>query len=167
MPLTQQAQATEQTSLDVAALSAGVPLVAPAAELAFEAVVDVGEMYDLGFGPLGHRRIVPILGGRFQGPAIAGVVLPGGADRQLLRADGIRLLEAVYELRTDEGAVLSVTNRVTIDGVVAEGGYARSIVDVVAPEGPHDWLNRRILVGTLHPLAPARQAVLVRVFVLA
>ncbi|GAA3678650.1 hypothetical protein GCM10023081_16180 [Arthrobacter ginkgonis] len=152
--------------LDVAAFSAGVPLVAPAAELAFEAVVDVGEMYDLGFGPLGHRRIVPILGGRFQGPAITGVVLPGGADRQLLRADGIRLLEAVYELRTDDGAVLSVTNRVTVDGVVAEGGYARSVVDVVAPEGPHDWLNRRVLVGTLHPLAPARQAVLVRVFVL-
>ena len=147
-------------------LLVGVPMDKLGTELAFEAVVDIAPSQDLGDGPFGGRRIVPIAGGRFKGPRISGTVEPGGADRQLIRDDGVRMLEATYELRTDDGAVLSVVNNVLIDQPTQDQRYARSFLMVTAPTGPHDWLNRRILVGTLNSLRPARDAVLVRVFVL-
>lgn len=140
---------------------------APEARLAWEAQVDIGERQILGQGPLGERFIVPILGGRFEGPRLRGTVLPGGADRQLLRADGVKELDALYELQTDDGAVITVRNRVLIDESATPGRYARSVLQLSAPAGPHDWLNRRVFVGTLHSLRPARAAVCIRVYELA
>jgi hypothetical protein len=92
-------------------------------------------------------------------------VLPGGADRQLLRADGVKELDALYELQLHDGTVLTVRNRVTVDEQV-QPRYARSVVQVTAPAGPWDWLNRRCLVGGLQSLRPQAQAVLVSVFLL-
>jgi hypothetical protein len=110
---------------------------------------------------------VPIIGGRFWGgaahPGLHGVVVPGGADRQLLRADGVKELDALYELQVHDGTVLTVHNRVLIDESTVPR-YARSTLRVTAPAGPWDWLNRRVLVGTLQPLRPEAQAVLIRVF---
>ncbi len=140
---------------------------APEARLAWEAQVDIGERQSLGQGPRGERFIVPILGGRFEGPRLRGTVLPGGADRQLLRADGVKELDALYELQTDDGAVITVRNRVLIDESASPGRYARSVLQLSAPAGPHDWLNRRVFVGTLHSLRPARAAVCIRVYELA
>ena len=137
---------------------------APEARLAWEAQVDIGERQSLGHGPLGDRFIVPILGGRFEGPRLSGTVLPGGADRQLLRADGVKELDALYELQTDDGTVITVRNRVLIDESATPGRYARSVLQLSAPAGPHDWLNRRVFVGTLHSLRPARAAVCIRVY---
>jgi hypothetical protein len=37
----------------------------------------------LGQTPLGDRRVGQVTGGRFEGPAMRGVVLPGGADWML------------------------------------------------------------------------------------
>ena len=140
---------------------------APEARLAWEAQVDIGERQSLGHGPRGERFIVPILGGRFEGPRLRGTVLPGGADRQLLRADGVKELDALYELQTDDGAVITVRNRVLIDESATPARYARSVLQLSAPAGPHDWLNRRVFVGTLHSLRPARAAVCIRVYELA
>jgi hypothetical protein len=92
-----------------------------------------------------------------------GTVVPGGADRQLLRADGVKELDALYELRVHDGTVLTVHNRVLIDESIAPR-YARSVLSVTAPAGPWAWLNRRVLVGTLQALRPEAAAVLVRVF---
>ena len=107
--------------------------------------------------------MVPIRGGVFAGPRIKGSVMPGGADRQLLRADGAHLLNALYELKTDDGAVITVNNRVLIDKRSDGSPYAFSQVELTAPEGPHDWLNHLVFVGTLHSLAP-QPRVLIRVF---
>jgi len=112
--------------------------VAPMCELVFEIVVDTGAREDLGVGPYGERRFIPILGGRFTGPGIRGEVMPGGADRQIVRHDGVRELEAIYELRADDGTVLSVLNRVIIDESVPDERYARSVVRITAPDGPHE-----------------------------
>lgn len=136
------------------------PIVPPRARFVYEAIVEIGPTQLLGEGPLGERRIVPILGGTFEGPRIRGRVLAGGADRQLIRRDGIKRLEALYEMQADDGAVLTVLNRVLIDG----DAYRFSHIEIMAPDGPHAWLNRLLLVGTLHPLRPAREAVAVRAF---
>ena len=146
-------------------------LIPPTASLAWEAKVSIGPRQELGNGPLGERFIVPILGGHFKGQllghSLSGTVLPGGADRQLLRADQIKELDALYEMQHDDGTVFTIHNRVLIDAPSDGQRYAFSHVRVVAPKGPHDWLNRRVFVGTLHPLAPEEQAVCVRVWMLS
>jgi hypothetical protein len=37
-----------------------------------------------------------------------------------------------------------------------------SVIAVTAPDGPHSWLNRRLITGTLQSARPDRQAVIVR-----
>jgi hypothetical protein len=81
-----------------------IPIVLPGTEFVYEAVFDLQPVMMLGQGPLGERRIIPISGGVFAGPRIKGKVLPGGADRQLVRTDGAHILNALYELQTDDGA---------------------------------------------------------------
>lgn len=83
-----------------------VPGLRHVADLAIEvgAAIAVSDM------PEGLRRVVPILGGRITGPGIAGAVLAGGADYQLIRADGYTTLEARYVLRLDDGALVYVVN---------------------------------------------------------
>jgi len=65
---------------------------------------------ELGEGPLGRRRVIPITGGSFRGERLAGRVLPGGADWQVLRADGVAELDARYSLETEDGALIYVRN---------------------------------------------------------
>lgn len=132
--------------------------------LAYVAEVDIAPRQSLGASALGQRFIVPILGGHFDGPGLRGRVLPGGADRQLLRPDGIKELDALYEMQADDGTILTVRNRVLIDDQVQPQRYARSVLQLRAPDGPHAWLNRRIFVGTLHSLQPARAAVRIMVY---
>lgn len=73
--------------------------------------VHVAEPIDIGETAAGRRRLVPILSGRLEGPAIAGDVLPGGADVQTLRADGVTELAARYAVRLADGGMLFVVNR--------------------------------------------------------
>lgn len=134
--------------------------------LIWSAIVDVADRQDMGTGPLGQRFIVPILGGRFYaGPGfdgLSGRVLPGGADRQLLRSDGVKELDALYEMQTDAGDTLTVHNKVILDETRRPARYAMSKLSVFAPKGDVDWLNRRLILGTLQSARPDRQAVLVR-----
>lgn len=82
----------------------------PELEFAFITHVDVAPVIDFGPTPRGHRRVVPILGGTFEGPGLKGTVLPG-ADWQIVRPDGVLELEAKYALQTDDGALISMVNR--------------------------------------------------------
>ncbi|UFN47723.1 DUF3237 domain-containing protein [Roseomonas sp. OT10] len=141
-----------------------VPLVLPRTEFVYEAICDLEPTLMLGDSPLGERRMVPISGGSFEGPRIRGKVLPGGADRQLVRKDGVRILNALYELQAEDGAVITVHNRVLVDDPPGQPRYAFSTLEITAPEGPHGWLNRGVYVGTLNSLRPARAAVLIRVY---
>ncbi|MFD1796999.1 DUF3237 domain-containing protein [Paracoccus aurantiacus] len=134
--------------------------------LALELLVDVSDKRDLGWGPLGQRFIVPITGGVFRGgpgfETLKGMVLPGGADRQLVRPDGIKELDALYELRTEDGDELTVRNRVLIDESRAGQRYALSRVSLSAPSVPWGYLNSRLFLGTLQSARPTRNAVIVR-----
>ena len=56
------------------------PLKPPTLTLVFTLRVQVGPPTELGELPAGRRRIIPIVGGTFAGPAVRGKVLPGGAD---------------------------------------------------------------------------------------
>lgn len=81
----------------------------------FELDVEVGPPQSVGRTEAGERRCVPILGGRLRGKRdgqmLSGRILPGGADWQVLRPDGLADLDARYMLATDDGAQIEVWSR--------------------------------------------------------
>jgi hypothetical protein len=132
----------------------------PELEFAFETRVDVGPILDVGQTPQGHRRIVAILGGAFEGPDIKARVLPG-ADWQILRPDGVLEIEAHYALETDDGALITIVNkglRVASPEIVErmnrgeavdpERVYFRTVprFETAAPQ--YAWMTRAIFVGS-------------------
>lgn len=56
------------------------------------------------------RRVISIEGGEVLGPRIHGKLLPGGADFQIMRSDGITELEARYVIETHDHNLIYVEN---------------------------------------------------------
>ena len=123
--------------------------------------VDVGPIRDLGPTPHGRRRIIAILGGRVTGPRLEAEIVPGGADWQYVRSDGVLELEARYSIRTKDGTEIAVINRglrrapPEIMERMARGEavdpalvYFRTAPIFEAPAGPYDWLNRSVFLAT-------------------
>jgi len=135
--------------------------IAPKLTLAFTIRVEVGPPTELGQVPRGRRRIIPILGGTFDGPNIRGKVVPGGADWQIVRADGLAELDTRYLLQTDGGQLIYIQNagirhaspEVTKKLLAGEPVdpsqvYFKTIptFETSAPE--LQWLTRSIFIGT-------------------
>ena len=135
----------------------------PGTELALELFVAITPAVTVGASDAGTRRFIPITGGRFSGNGIKGEVMAGGADWQLVRPDGVVEVNALYSIKTDDGAVIVVDNRGII--VPADGGigYARTNPQFHAPQGKYEWLNKTLFVGTITP-SPQGGAVIIRVF---
>jgi hypothetical protein len=81
-----------------------VTLVAPVPGLepAFTVDARLGPLEDHGVTRAGHRRVVPIAGGRVVGLFDA-EILPGGADWQVVRPDGSVEIDTRYSARTSAG----------------------------------------------------------------
>ena len=132
-----------------------------ATEFAFEARVSVETPLVVGQSSRGVRRIVPITGGTFEGPNIRGRVIPGGADCQYVRPDGVLAVEARYTLETSDEVLIMVTNRgirrapPDVMARLARGEavdpseyYFRTTPEFEAPLGsPYEWLNQSVFVG--------------------
>ena len=129
------------------------------AEFVFEVVADVDEPLVIGQTSRGLRRVIPIRGGTVSGTRLSGTILPGGADWQYVRPDGVLSLEARYTVKAD-GALISVTNRGLRHGppevieritrgepVPAGSYYFRTVAEFEAPLGPLDWLNKGLFLG--------------------
>lgn len=72
--------------------------------------VKVGTPISVGETSEGLRRVVPILGGRIEGPDLRGEILAAGADYQTIRADGYSKLDARYVAKLDDGALIYICN---------------------------------------------------------
>src|SRR5579864_8348951 len=83
----------------------------PELTFAFEVCAKVDAPIDVGETSRGHRKIIPITGGTLEGPGINGRILPGGADWQIVRPDGVVELQARYVAETDEGSLLYIENK--------------------------------------------------------
>ena len=138
----------------------------PALTHAFTLRVQVGAPMELGDVPRGRRRIIPILGGTFAGPAIRGTVLAGGADWQIVRADGLAELDTRYTLRTDSGRLIYIQNagirhappdvtKKLLAGEAVDPSlvYFRTVPQFETSAPELQWLTRSIFVavGERHP----------------
>ena len=107
------------------------------------------------------RRIIGITGGEISGTRLNGTVLPGGADFQVIRSDGVIELTARYVIQTGSGALIYVENfglrHGPLDamdrlhhGEPVDSGviYFRTTprFETSAPE--YQWLTKHIFVGT-------------------
>ncbi len=131
----------------------------PRLELLCHVAVKVGAPQLIGATLTGERRIIPILGGRFEGSRLRGEIVPGGADWQIVSADGVALLEARYTLRTDDGALIYTRNVGVRHGppevlaAIARGEqvdparyYFRATPSFETGERRYAWLNRLVCV---------------------
>jgi hypothetical protein len=84
----------------------------PRLTLVYRLEAVLGEPLDLGEVSQRHRRIVPQIGGTFEGPDMQGKLVPGvSADWQIVLPDGTAIADIRYTLRTDAGALLYVQSR--------------------------------------------------------
>ena len=138
----------------------------PGLTLLLEIRATLGAPILVGDVPEGTRRVVPVVGGTFEGPGLRGNLLPGGADWQYLRHDGVMIVEAQYLLRTDADVVIQVDNcgmrhgpeqvmrRLGAGESVDPAEYSfRATPRLTAPAGRYAWLNRRIFLcsGARYP----------------
>jgi len=127
----------------------------------FKAEITLAPAQELGDAPHGRRRIIPITGGRVSGERLAGRVLPGGADWQLVRADGVAELDARYTIETHDGALVYVANRGLRHGPpevlrrLAAGEavdpalyYMRTTPWLETGDPRYAWLNRIVCVAS-------------------
>lgn len=136
----------------------------PGMEFVFEEIVKLAPATEVGTTARGKRRIIPIVGGRFEGPNIKGEIVPGGWDWQLDRGDGCTDVVADYFLKTDDGVVINVRNTGTIC-LPKDGGpppAVRTHPVFEPPLGKYQWLGEQTFVGTLG-LAPASEGPAVRI----
>lgn len=132
----------------------------PVPEFVTEIAAEVASPVTLGASAVGERRIVPILRGRAAGPRLNGEILPGGADYQIIRADGVAEIEARYALRLDDGSLVYVVNRglrhaapedmarlLRGEPVPPERVYFRTtpVFETAAPA--FSWLTRTVFLG--------------------
>ena len=83
---------------------------APSLTYAFSFRVELAPPIEVGESEGGRRRFVPIAGGTVYGPRLKGVVLPGGGDWQTILPGGLTKIEARYFIKTNDGAVIEITN---------------------------------------------------------
>ena len=87
---------------------------APRLQLTLEVRAQVGDPIEIGSSDHRRRRIVPIIGGSFEGRGdldARGRILPGGSDAQIIHDDGLTEADARYVLETNRGQLVSVRNR--------------------------------------------------------
>jgi uncharacterized protein DUF3237 len=126
----------------------------------FRIEAELAEIMSLGQTPYGERRIINILGGHVDGARLNGRILPGGADWQIIRADGVTDLKARYTIEGESGARILVAS----DGLrhgppdvmarLARGEavdpglyYFRTSMRFETSDAGLAWLNRIIAIG--------------------
>jgi hypothetical protein len=135
----------------------------PSMQPLMQVSVELAELLTLGAMAQGERRVVPISGGAFEGAngAWRGRVLPGGADWQLLRSDGVLEVDARYVLEDDAGQRVQVVSQGLRHGppdviaALARGEavdpasyYFRTLMRFeAAAAGALSHLNRMVAVG--------------------
>jgi hypothetical protein len=124
--------------------------VALTLEHVFDIRIDFHERHI--FGPLpggASQGYTSVRSGLVEGPRLNGRVVDySGADWALVRSDGVVELNAHYLLEASDGALIYIRNLGYVYGPQnPHGPYFRCTPYFRAPAGPHEWLNRTVIVG--------------------
>jgi hypothetical protein len=109
---------------------------------------------------LGKHRIIPITGGKFEGPMLKGEILNNGVDWQVVTADGMAIIDTRYLLKMDDGSLAYLQTRGVRYGPpdvmaeVAKGNavdpnnyYFRLYMSFETSSEKYAWLNRSMAIG--------------------
>ena len=133
---------------------------------ALAANIDWRQVIDVGAASHGTRQIVYIKGGTFEGQKIKGVVLPGGGDWFVRRADRVVEVDVRCVLRTDDNHLIycrlrginEMTAEVAIKAITGQSVdsskyYFRVTTVFETGSKKYEWLNRivAVAVGNLTP----------------
>ena len=123
--------------------------------------VDWRSVIDVGATPHGIRQVIYIKGGTFEGPKVKGVVLPGGGDWFVRRADQAVEIDVRCLLRTDDNQLIycglrginEMTAEVAIKAITGKyvdssEYYFRVAAVMETGSQKYAWLNRIVAVGT-------------------
>jgi Protein of unknown function (DUF3237) len=136
-------------------------LIPPSLELVANLSVQVATPVEVGHTFAGSRRLVSITGGDVTGPRLFGRVVPGGADFQIVRPEGVAELDARYVIELADGTPVYVTNqamrraspevtRQLMRGEPVDPSlvYFRCAPRFEVVAGPWRWLAESLFIGT-------------------
>ena len=122
--------------------------------------VELAPITEMGDGRGGKRQIIPIVGGRVSGPCFNGKIMNVGADWQTVFSSGLAELDTRYAFRTDDGAVIEITNfgfrhgspdvmrRVAAgEDVDPSSYYMRTHAKLETGHPEYEWVNRTLFIG--------------------
>ena len=121
----------------------------------------IAPIWELGkTSALGKRRIIPITGGKFEGPSLKGEILNNGADWQVVTPEGTAIIDTRYLLKTADGALIYLQTKglrygpADVMAEVAKGNpvdpdkyYFRLNMTFETADPRYDWLNRAMGIG--------------------
>lgn len=131
-------------------------------EFLYRAHIDVEGFYEVGETFRGHRNIVRVKGGWFEGPKLKGEILAGTGDWFLTRPGGVGEGDVRDTYRTHDGHTIYVSYRGILDiapeiwealgrgeQVDPSRYYLRGqpMFETAEKDNPYSWLNRIIAVS--------------------
>lgn len=135
-------------------------LPAPKLRHVCDLYVDLDPIKEMGAGRAGQRRIIPIIGGRVDGPEITGKILNLGADWQTVWNNGVAELDTRYAFETDDGALIEIKNYgyrhgpAEVLAAVARGEdvdpstyYMRTVALLETGDPRYEWVNKTMFTG--------------------
>lgn len=138
----------------------------PRAQRVFELAVACDPPSPIGRLRGGDALMIPITGGKVRGERLSGEVMAGGADWAIRYENDVFVVDARYAIKADDGTIIQVfngaTNRVDRDNLASLKMLTSP--RFIAPEGPHEWLNHGVFVGTLEPDSSQPGAVHIVIF---
>lgn len=121
--------------------------------------IKMGDLITVGQVPLGERRVVPLIGGTFEGKGFKGEVLPGADWQYIAQPSGSAMVDAKYLLKTDDGVLITVHNHgwrcyppellarlASGEDVDTTGYYFKATPEFEVPPSKYSWLNEVISV---------------------
>lgn len=136
-------------------------LDSPALSFLFDMELQVEAPHLPGQTPKGHKRIIRVSGGTFQGELLKGEVVPGGDDWITVREDGTIIQDVRILLKTDDEALIMMTYRGIRTGrpevlerldnnedVDPSDYYFRTAPIFETSSDKYHWLNNRIIIST-------------------
>jgi hypothetical protein len=152
------AQATSTTVADTKGFEPPKPKLEYLGRWSVDLIAPIWELGQT--SDLGKRRIIPITGGKFEGPKIKGAILNNGADWQIVTKDGLAIIDTRYLLQTDDGALIYLQTKgyrygppdvmaKVAKGEVVDGNlyYFRLYMTFETASPKYAWLNRAMAIA--------------------